>query len=680
MTFIAALFTNIFMMGFCFVYFYIMKGQYPTIYYNNVVANLNTAPLNNVLDGITGWWKSAQLATEDPPNISTGSPKLPGDPDARWPLMDNVGLDHAMLLEFTKLAMRIMQTIGIPMLLIMGPIHCIFGGHPAGEDHLSYLSFGNVVNGSHLYWIHAFIVWGVVYCVCHFVAEAQSRFVDFRFRWLRELPCPRASTILVESIPEEYQSEAKLKQLFKDMFDTEVLSTYIVKAAPQLEAKFEKREALIHEKKKASHKESQGESSAEERQRSVMIDKEIDQLNGEIKALQNEVRTKSAVPGNEYLGSSGFVTFKDTSCVDLALMVQIGDSADEWEISRPPEAKSVIWNDLQQDSSRKGLWMLAGYALTAGLYMLYIPAVIGITQIAELIKLGPFQPLWAAFAPTMGLQFMVAFLPTFLILIFKFFFTLKDEAYSQKLLQNWYFIFQLVFVILVTAIGSSMMQFLETLVESPTQIFPMLAQTMPFATHFYMNYLVLQWTSHFMVLTRYIPLGKFWIFRRVYDDATAREMSEPEDQDYYGIGSRSCRFTINLCIGIIYGTLSPPICLLTWIEFAVCKCVYGYLIPFAEMRKADLGGYFWVQQLRHVYTGTVIYCIVMTGVLLGRASNNGPGIIAAPALVYVLHRAKQFETSSWETLPYKELKIGSKQHKPVQRKEDSGEYIQPFMM
>jgi hypothetical protein len=275
---------------------------------------------------------------------------------------------------------------------------------------------------------------------------------------------------------------------------------------------------------------------------------------------------------------------------------------------------------------------------------------------------------------------MVAFLPTFLILIFKTFFTLKDEANSQKLLQNWYFIFQLVFVILVTAIGSSMMQFLETLVESPTQIFPLLADTMPFATHFYMNYLVLQWASHTMVLTRYIPLAKYWIFRRMYDDATAREMSEPEDQDYYGIGSRSCRFTINLCIGIIYGTLSPPICLLTWIEFAVCRGVYGYLIPFAETRKADLGGQFWVQQLRHVFTGTIIYCIVMTGVLLGRASTNGPGIVAAPALFYVLHRAKQFETSSWETLPYKELKMGSKLQKPVQRKQDSGEYIQPFMM
>merc|ERR1719171_1212181 len=111
-------------------------------------------------------------------------------------------------------------------------------------------------------------------------------------------------------------------------------------------------------------------------------------------------------------------------------------------------------------------------------------------------------------------------------------------------------------------------------------------------------------------------------FRRMYDDETARGMSEPEDQDYYGIGSRSCRMSINLCIGIIYGTLSPPINLLAFVEFLVCRVIYGYLLPFAESRKADLGGVFWVQSLRHVFVGNLIYCFVMTGVLFGRAANH----------------------------------------------------------
>jgi hypothetical protein len=179
-----------------------------------------------------------------------------------------------------------------------------------------------------------------------------------------------------------------------------------------------------------------------------------------------------------------------------------------------------------------------------------------------------------------------------------------------------------------------------------------------------------------MVLMRYIPLTKWFMFRRFYDDETARTMSEPEDQDYYGIGSRSCRMTINLCIGIIYGTLSPPINLLTFIEFLICRVTYGYLLPFAETKKADLGGVFWVQQLRHIFTGNIIYCMVMTGVLLGRATTNGPGLIAGASLFYVVWSMQKFERSfSWEKIPFTNLMDGSTE-KP---KPDCGTYVQPFM-
>jgi hypothetical protein len=310
--------------------------------------------------------------------------------------------------------------------------------------------------------------------------------------------------------------------------------------------------------------------------------------------------------------------------------------------------------------------------------MFYMPAVIWITQIAVKVNMGPLQPLWQGFAPTMGLQIMVAFLPTFLILIFRFCFTLKDDAWAQQVLQNWYFVFQVVFVIMITAIGGSMMEFLTTLAESPFKVFGLFGKTMPMATHFYMNFLVLQWASHAMVLMRYIPLVKYLAFRQAYDDDTAKQMSEPEDQDYYGIGARSTRMTINACIGVVYGTLSPPINLLTFIEFLICRIVYGYLLPFAETRKPDLGGVFWVQQLRHLFIGNIIYCVVMVGVLLGRASTNGPCIIAAPSLVYVLWSMKKFERQFlWEKLPMSEL---MDENAKFATKKDGGQYIQPMLV
>merc|ERR1719350_2235222 len=276
---------------------------------------------------------------------------------------------------------------------------------------------------------------------------------------------------------------------------------------------------------------------------------------------------------------------------------------------------------------------------------------------------------------------MVAFLPTFLINIFQLFFTLRAAAWAQAKLQIWYFWFQVVFVVLATAVGQNVTGFTTTLFEDPFSIFGVLADTMPYATHFFMNFLVLQWMSHSMNITRYIPLAKYKMFSVMYEEEVARQMAEPEDQDYYGLGSRSARWTIMMTVGIVYGTLSPPINLLCFLNFALCRLIYGYLIPFAETRKPDLGGVFWVQALKHMFAGNVIYCVLMTGVLYRRAATSGPMIIAAPSVLYVLWSMQRFNTAfAWERLPFSEVMQASARGGSAKRRSLDGEYSQPELM
>merc|ERR1719230_1869600 len=156
---------------------------------------------------------------------------------------------------------------------------------------------------------------------------------------------------------------------------------------------------------------------------------------------------------------------------------------------------------------------------------------------------------------------------------------------------------------------------------------------------------------------RYVPLAKYRAALAIFEDPEeAREMAEPEDQDYYGIGSRSARWAINMNIGIVFGTLSPPFCFLTFMNFLVCRIVYGYLIPFAETRKPDLGGPFWVTKMKHMFFGNIIYCILMTGVFVERSDSWGPAAIAAPSIFYVIWSMQRFETMfAWEKLPNTEV-------------------------
>merc|ERR1719221_368793 len=179
------------------------------------------------------------------------------------------------------------------------------------------------------------------------------------------------------------------------------------------------------------------------------------------------------------------------------------------------------------------------------------------------------------------------------------------------------------------------------------------------------------------MLFKYIAFGKLYPDDEEGDDM-AHKLSEPEDQDYFGIGSRSARFTINMVIGVVYGTLCPPMNFLCWVNFYCCRLFYGYLIPFAETKKPDLGGVYWVDMLKHLFIAQIIYCVVMCGVLSQRAEMTGfqPVTIAGPSLIYVVYKYSKFERAfSWEELPITEVVHGSKGKK----RHLDGDYVQEGM-
>lgn len=660
-TVLTSLVTNIGMVLTCMVIFMVLRHWYPLMYSYNSMCDLAPKPVPQ------GWfgWLRASLGT---------SVEEVADSE--------VGLDQAMLLQFTQLCMKMLAIIGVPLLFVLGPIHCFFGGNAAGEDHLSWLSMGNVAEDSWVYWVHAPVIWGVVLIVERCIYEAQSNFLPLRFKWLRELPNPRATTILVEGIPTSHQSDSQLRAFFANVFNADhVISAHVVKHTGELEAAVTNRaqaqrklDSAIFLRTKAAH---QSPPEPDDPSAVEQYTKEVEELSKQVTYLRSQLRAISDQPSSGVNASTGFVQFRRRADAEFAQSVQYSADALTWVCSTPPPPTSIRWNDLQQSEGSRTALTLLGYLLVAGLIFFYLPIVIWISRLATSVNLGPFQPFWAAFAPTIGLTVMVSFLPTLIISIFHICFNLKDGAWAQRRLQNWYFVFQVLFTILVTAIGDNIESFIGKLLTSPFEVFTLLGSTMPSATHFYMNFLMLQWVTHGMNLTRYVQATKYSIFRTLYEPEDARKLSEPEDQDYYGLGSRNARFTTNACIGIVFSTLSPPIAWLACCNFAVCRLVYGYLIPYAESKKPDLGGSFWVASLEHLYAGCSIYCILMIGVLYGRASTPYPAYIAAPSLVYLTWSYSRFRTAfSWEKLPMEELVSEAS----MKQKEDCGPYIQPELL
>merc|ERR1719498_582443 len=167
---------------------------------------------------------------------------------------------------------------------------------------------------------------------------------------------------------------------------------------------------------------------------------------------------------------------------------------------------------------------------------------------------------------------------------------------------------------------------------------------------------MLQWGEHAINFLRMVPLAKFVFFRTFYEEDDAKRMAEPEDQDFYGIGSRSARFTVRLLIGIIISTLSPLISLAAFVLFMLMRIFYGYLVVYAETKKPDLGGVFYETKLQHLILGVCVYAAVMIGVLCFRAESQAPMMIAMPSLLYAIWSYWHFSHNFvWKELPFSEV-------------------------
>jgi len=696
--FLSAIVTNIIMVVLCTSIAAGLRLKYPWSYEGNLMKKIPNMPEAVPEQTFMGWAHASMALT-------------------REEVIKAAGLDHWLLLEFTHLSMKILSVLAIPNLLILGPCHMFLGGNRAGDDRLSWLGMANVVDGSNLYWIHCVVVWFTVWTVQHHIYAAMHEFMHLRFDWLKEMPDPRSQTILVENIQEEYRSDAKLAQYFETMLrgdgggEAIIESAYVIKDTKQSLLVSIAKHAEICEKldEAKAMKEQEGGDGPQIHPEGAMWGDKVDAITyyeGRIKEIEEEAekerqRILDVVKTGDldaiYTGN-GFVTFKHRRECEISMQLKYTPDEDTFVVSVPPDPSDIVYTDLMVDESREAASETIGWACIAGLFFGYMPIIIGISSVASLSTLSEHIALfrmivndhpgiaavWDGLVGAIALTLMVSFLPTFLVIIFDTFFALKARAWLQHKVQIWYYYFNLVFILLVTAVGSSLLSTVDSLLEDPTSIFKLLATTLPTASHFYLNLYPAQWATQSMEFMRYVCLTKWIAFNRIYgDEEKAHAKAEPEDQDYYGKGSRSARFTIFLVIATTFCTLSPLMIVLAFIHFALCRLFYGWMFVFAEIPKADLGGPFWHSKLKHVQQGMFIYIVLMAGVLYyrgtdektGEGPGSMPGFIAGSSLLYMFKSYNRFDRHfHWEMLPFEDIRDDGT-HKKREPRRDT--YQQP---
>jgi len=325
--------------------------------------------------------------------------------------------------------------------------------------------------------------------------------------------------------------------------------------------------------------------------------------------------------------------------------------------------------------SKTSEWL--GWLCLLGLFIFWSPIVVFISSWTTMSTVEEYVPLARAtlhfvsnivpFLPslvegvlaTAALKLFLAFLPSILFSIIRSWFHVKSGAFAQVKLSRWYYSFLMIFVLLVTTLGRSIVVTVVALAQDPTGIIDLLAAWLPRTSHYYFNYMIMGWLTLTWELIRPANLFRHWSLVTFYkcSPKDAKNLSEPEDAASYGMGARMGLASLMSAITLVFCTCSPLMLPFAWVYFSIGRVSYGYLLVHAESRKPDLGGVFWVEAMHRMFFTLALFVVLMTGVLVAHFGTfwNGPAaasLLALPAVYYCWTRANSYE---WRTLPLEEM-------------------------
>eukprot|EP00930_Biecheleria_cincta_P001825 TRINITY_DN102916_c0_g1_i1.p1 TRINITY_DN102916_c0_g1~~TRINITY_DN102916_c0_g1_i1.p1 ORF type:complete len:816 (-),score=140.72 TRINITY_DN102916_c0_g1_i1:43-2439(-) len=633
-------------------------------------------------------------------------------------VLSRAGLDGQMFIEFIKLARRICLVIGSVLLLFICPLHYTY--HPERERAsllsqigIDALTLSGASQGRPLIlmWAHVVAVWFVVLATSFMVYNAQVTFLQLRFKWLKNIPMPRATTLMVENLTPDVRSDASLYRYFARLFSEEAVErAYVVRKTDRLQQLVKEEEAIISSLRVA---EASWENSDQDPARRPTVTEGFfgfgaseDAIEFHTRALalkKTEVQAeRDRVEANiqamvRRTGScTGFVTFSSRRLCMLASRQQYRADALELKVTMPPEPDDIIYTDLAKDPMAQQGGNIAATLLLALIFITWMPLVVTVSGATSLPVLRQTVPgldaacnknpqmahLVEGVLGTLALKVFMAFLPTLFMLIIGNVLTLKAKTWAQLKLQDWYFSFLVTFVLLVTSLGRTLIGSIFAIIKQPTAALVLLSRKLPQSSNFYINYIMLGCLLQTFELLRIIQLAKYFLNRlQGFKPEEARMLAEPEDQDTSGMGARMAKAALTLVIALVFCSCSPIIMVFASVYFSIGSYSYGYLVVCAETKKPDMGGAFWVKALGYIFRGLLIYVLLMTGMITRVAAPSklaAPVVLTLAALLPLGLAAWRFGQLTWESLPFEAIaQVDFRESRQGGSRRRYGEYLQP---
>ncbi|CAG8534484.1 7442_t:CDS:2 [Dentiscutata heterogama] len=529
-------------------------------------------------------------------------------------IVSKAGLDGYMFLRVIRTFMILFTAftaLGIGLIL---PVNRIGQYDKPG---LESFTIGNVKDKERLY-AHVVVCYIFTAAILYTMYHEYYTYIRLRNEFLttpEHRVSARATTILVLGIPRQLNNTEDLKNLF-NVFPGGVKRIWINREPARLINLTIKRLKTINKLESAETaflekylkyvvKDGESGQDVEDGNKNPvslrpthktipLIGKKVDSIETyreEIQKLNEEIKEQRHKTDTFKLLNSAFIQFNDYIGAQLAATLTIPRLT---EISR----EDVIWENLN----------------------FTLVFVASISTLSELSKIIPFltplvnklPPSAIGFIqgvlPAIGLAILMVFLPIILR-------GLVTHSGVMLSLQEKYFFFLLINVLLVTASANGIFQALPSFIQAPTSIVSSLAQNLPLASTFFLTYVLLSLSAAAMEALQIGSLFMY-LFTKMFLAKTPRQIFCNETTLIYkDWGVTFPPHILMASIGLVYSVIQPLILPFTALHFALFYLAYRYNFLYVYDQIYETNGDLFIHAMKQFFWGIFVFHLTMIGLM-----------------------------------------------------------------
>ncbi|RCI03720.1 hypothetical protein CU098_004658, partial [Rhizopus stolonifer] len=540
-------------------------------------------------------------------------------------VMDKVGLDAVVMLQFLLMSVKLFSFCGFFGTVVLYPISKMGGDFanstspPSETTHtVSFL------------WVYLFFTYLFVFATFYFTFLNYRDYVHIRREFLlRKAKTLSARTLLITGIPPHLRSDHKLAEYFDNLGIGVVESVHTIRHLGRLLEFIKERSQYLRQletvyAKYLGNPQHIRAAARPTIQENILWGSQLDAIDLYTKKFEqvDGLVQKARQVGKFAPTSVGFITFEETMSAYVASQVLIDSTPFRLKAQLAPEPRDVLWENIAMHGRER--WIRKAVVMFILFFLVfswtipcnYLSALTSTKSLKAyfpwLLKLAEknkiLNQIVAGFIPTLGVVIFFSVLP----LIFNGLsviegFTTRSESEESCFAKQFFFLF--FNVLLFITVASTLFKSQKDIFEDPTKIANIFASKLPEVAPFYINYTVLQ--GMMLCPIQLLQIGPIIVqkFYCWFLCKTPRDYAEVYAPRMYNFGWGYPVPVFMFVVVLVYSTISPLILVFGVIYFAMCYLVCKYQLLY-------VAGRMWPMVFSRIMIALAIFELTSAGLFM----------------------------------------------------------------